>query len=426
VKGPLWVVGLAVAVLAGIGRLAAAEEAAEREILATEREAMEGWRRGDPDPLLRTLDPQITYIHVVTNGRLEGVAAVKALLDTYRGRPLFDSYEIVEPRVQGSGDTYVLTYRCVTRNGTVTRRWNATQIYRRTQGAWRVLHTHWSALPPAPAASSAEACGSARPALDAIKSAEGLVISPDGTLYFSQPFASEQPTSLGRYRPPYDKGPDARWLDLGGNALGITLDPKRQVLYAGSRTLGKLLRVTLAEPPVVTALADVEPDINGVTLGEDAAVYYSDQKGGHLYRVAPDGTKSRVTAEPPLTQPNGVAFGADGRLYVVSWTTNEVTALTLRDGSEASRAVFATLPEARADGIAFDAAGNAHVTARGVLYRLSADGRTVDSLGPSNGANVEFGAGALSCGDIYVAGNGKGVLRHESQARGKDVPWHRP
>jgi len=418
------ITGVALAVFAGLGAFAAGEDAAEREILALERGAMEGWRRGDPEPLLRTLDPEVSYVHVMTRGRLEGLAAVRPLVETYRGRTLFDSYEIVAPRVQGSGDARVLTYEFVTHNGSAVGHWNATQVYRRTPDGWRVLHAHWSPLTPAPAA-SAPPCGSARPALDAIKSAEGLVIAPDGTLYFSQPFASEQPSFLGRYRPPYDKGPDVRWLDVGGNALGITLDPKRQVLYAGSRTLGKLLRITLADPPVVTALADVEPEINGVTLGDDGAVYYSDQKGGHIYRVAPEGTKSRVTTEPPLTQPNGLAFGLDGRLYVVSWTTNEVTALTVRGGAETSRAVFATLPETRADGIAFDTAGNAYVTARGVLYRLSADGRTVDSLGPSNGANVEFGAGALSCGDLYVAGNGKGIVRYESSARGQNVPWHR-
>jgi sugar lactone lactonase YvrE len=162
-----------------------------------------------------------------------------------------------------------------------------------------------------------------------------------------------------------------------------------------------------------------------VTLGEDGAVYYSDQKGGHIYRIGPDGAKSRVTVDPPLTQPNGLAFGPDGRLYVVSWTTNEIAALTLRGGAETARATFVTLPETRADGIAFDATGNVYVTAHAILYRISADGKTVDSLGASNGANIEFGVGALSCRDIYVAGNGKGIVRHEGTVRGMDVPWHR-
>ena len=273
------------------------------------------------------------------------------------------------------------------------------------------------------AASAPTICGAAQPALEAIKSAEGLVIAPDGTIYYSQPFASEQPTFLGRYRPPYDQPPEIRWLDLNGNALGLAYDPKRNALYAGSRTLRKVLRVTPSDPPVVTELAEAESGINGVTLGPDGAVYYSDQTGGRIYRVAPEGAKSAVTIDP-LVQPNGVAFGPDGRLYVVSWTTPEVVRLTVKDNVEATREVFATLPQARADGIAFDARGLAYVTANKTLYRIGVDGKTVEPLGASNGANIEFGAGALSCTDMYIAGNGQGIARYVHDTRGMDVPWH--
>jgi hypothetical protein len=277
---------------------------------------------------------------------------------------------------------------------------------------------------PKPPTAPASACGTARPELDAIKSAEGLVIAPDGTIYFSQPFAGPNPTFLGRYAPPYDAGPEVRWLDMGGNALGITLDPRRKVLYAGSRTLKKLLAISLEGTPVVHPLADVEDGINGVTLGADAAVYYSDQTGGHIYRITPKGVKTKVTTSP-LSEPNGLAFGPDGGLYVVSWKTPEVTRLELKGGVERARAVFVTLPESRADGIAFDAKGRMYVTARATLHQVSADGKAVTVLGPSLGANIEFGAGALVCGDMYIAGNGKGILRWETDTPGWSVPWHR-
>jgi len=91
------------------------------------------------------------------------------------------------------------------------------------------------------APASAATCGDLRPNLDAIATAEGLVIAPDGTIYFSQPFVGSNQQFLARYRPPYDRAPETRWLDLGGNALGIMLDPQRNVIYAGSRTLKKLL-----------------------------------------------------------------------------------------------------------------------------------------------------------------------------------------
>ena len=144
---------LACAVAAALGGgLAAADgnEATAREILALERTTLDGWQVGNPDPLLAISDPEITYIHVVTDKRLEGLAAVKALFEPYRGRPLFDSYEMAEPKVQASGDTAVLTYVLVRHLGATTTRWNATQVYQRKKEGWRIIHSHWSATRPAP------------------------------------------------------------------------------------------------------------------------------------------------------------------------------------------------------------------------------------------------------------------------------------
>ena len=31
---------------------------------------------------------------------------------------------------------------------TVLARWNATEVYRRQNGAWRIIHTHWSFIQP--------------------------------------------------------------------------------------------------------------------------------------------------------------------------------------------------------------------------------------------------------------------------------------
>ncbi len=114
------------------------------EILALERRAMDGWLKGDARPQLAITDPQITYFHAVVDGRLKGLPAVKALYDRYRDTPLFDSYEILNPEVQVSGELAVLTYRLAQHVGTVTNFWNATQVYQRKQEGWRVIHTHWS------------------------------------------------------------------------------------------------------------------------------------------------------------------------------------------------------------------------------------------------------------------------------------------
>jgi hypothetical protein len=132
---------LAFAAVAGIAPAAGPEE----EVLALERQAMEGWLKGDSGPQLAVTDPGITLIHTVLEKRLEGIAALRDLYAQYGGMPLFDGYEMLEPKVQLAGDVAVLTYRLVQHRGGVTRYWNGTQVYWKKAEGWRVIHSHWSA-----------------------------------------------------------------------------------------------------------------------------------------------------------------------------------------------------------------------------------------------------------------------------------------
>jgi hypothetical protein len=134
------------AVCCGIPALAETEADATRQILALEHQAMDGWLTGNPDPALAISDPEITYFHAVTEKRLEGLPALKALYEKFRGTPLFDSYDILDPRVQFAGDAAVLTYHFVRHNGAAVSHWNATQVYRRTKEGWRVIHSHFSVM----------------------------------------------------------------------------------------------------------------------------------------------------------------------------------------------------------------------------------------------------------------------------------------
>ncbi|MGB7761010.1 MAG: nuclear transport factor 2 family protein [Bryobacteraceae bacterium] len=139
----------AAAALCGLLAAADSNEAAAREILALERSALDGWQVGNPGPLLAISDPEITYFHVMTDKRLDGLPAVKALFEGYRGRPLFDSYEMADPKVQAGGDSAVLTYILVRHIGTASTRWNASQVYQRKKEGWRIVHSHWSVTRPA-------------------------------------------------------------------------------------------------------------------------------------------------------------------------------------------------------------------------------------------------------------------------------------
>jgi hypothetical protein len=134
---------LAAAVFCASGVTRASDTASE--ILALERQALDGWQKGDPGPLLATAAQDSTYLPAAVGKRIVGLPALKAMLDPYRGRPLFDSYEMVDPKVMATGDTAVLTYILVRHLGGATTRWNGTQVYQRTKEGWRVVHTHWSA-----------------------------------------------------------------------------------------------------------------------------------------------------------------------------------------------------------------------------------------------------------------------------------------
>jgi Calcium/calmodulin dependent protein kinase II association domain len=117
-----------------------------QQVLNLEHQAMDGWLDGNPDPFLAMADPQITYFHVMTNARLDGLAAVRALCETYRGKPLFDRYEIVDPKVQAGKDIAVLSYILVTHDGADSSRWNATEVYQQKEANWRVIHSHFSKI----------------------------------------------------------------------------------------------------------------------------------------------------------------------------------------------------------------------------------------------------------------------------------------
>jgi hypothetical protein len=136
---------------AGAPRLAAhefpsgaASAPVDQTILAMERRGMDGWLKGSPDEFLKISDAEITYFHSALGARLVGLEAVKALYEAYRGKPLFDRYEMVDPQVVVSGKLALLTYLLTTQNGSLTRRWHTTEVYREGPAGWRIIHSHFS------------------------------------------------------------------------------------------------------------------------------------------------------------------------------------------------------------------------------------------------------------------------------------------
>lgn len=113
-------------------------------ILALERAALDRWGQVDPGGYLEICAPDVVYFDNTLERRLDGLEALTALFERLRGRIHLDRYELLHPRVQLCGDAAVLTYNFVGHAQGKSRGWNCTQVYRRTDGGWRIIQTHMS------------------------------------------------------------------------------------------------------------------------------------------------------------------------------------------------------------------------------------------------------------------------------------------
>jgi len=113
-------------------------------ILALERAALDRWGKGDPGGYLKINAPDVTYFDPFVAARIDGIAALEAWYEPIRGKIRIDRDEIVAPRVQEIGDAAILTFQFVSHGSEGARRWNCTEVYRRTAGEWKIVHSHWS------------------------------------------------------------------------------------------------------------------------------------------------------------------------------------------------------------------------------------------------------------------------------------------
>lgn len=249
---------------------------------------------------------------------------------------------------------------------------------------------------------------------------EHLVVTPDGTIYYS-----DGGSSIGRIRPgqPEETG----WV-RASSIVGLTYDPRRRTIYAGLRGRLRMLVVRLTATGLTEAelerpLGSGAGGIYGMTLGEDGAIYYLDEWNGSIYRTDPDTWTSTQVATLLPNRPHALAFGPDGWLYVTQLNGPDVWRVKLEGNREVAREKFATVGFPHGKGIAFDEHGHLYVTTEGRLSQFDRSG-TLVATQPSSAGGLDFGAGYLACTNLYV-GAPEGLRVHPLDVRGMNVPWHR-
>ena len=120
------------------------------QIINMERAALDRWGKGDPGGYIEILAPELTYFDPFTKERIDGLSAFKQYLAPVTGKIHIDRYDMINPQVQHYGDVAILTFNLLDvvreqdSEKTATHRWNTTEIYRRVDGSWKIVHSHWS------------------------------------------------------------------------------------------------------------------------------------------------------------------------------------------------------------------------------------------------------------------------------------------
>ncbi|MEM7245285.1 MAG: SMP-30/gluconolactonase/LRE family protein [Acidobacteriota bacterium] len=256
---------------------------------------------------------------------------------------------------------------------------------------------------PSPCPPPMVSCGDEVVPVADITGTEGLAIGADGTVYYSQR------GFVGR-RPPGGTAED-RWVRLAsaGTVWGMAVRESDRTLFVAAPD-DNVYSIDLdAMTPTATVLYPSPGGSNGLIVGPDEAIYYSDFGGGRVYRVDDAGSRTEVTTSG-VPGANGLLFDDDGTLIVLSYFTGNIWRLTLDATMTETDRVMLSGDGGNPDGIGKDEMGRYYVTdnGAGILLRFDDTWGMPEQLlfGVPAAANVAFGKGPLDCNDLYVASAG--------------------
>jgi ketosteroid isomerase-like protein len=126
-------------------------------IIAMEKAALDRWGKGDPQGYLQIMDKDLTYFDPFQEKRLDGLEAMKEFIKPFTGRIKVDRFDMLNPKIQRDGNMALLTFNLLSyvkqQDGTekIVARWNSSEVYRKIDGQWKIIHSHWSYIKPADA-----------------------------------------------------------------------------------------------------------------------------------------------------------------------------------------------------------------------------------------------------------------------------------
>jgi len=139
------VVALGLALLAAApGRAQVPADSVAATIVALERAAMDRSEAADGgEAFLQLSADDVVYMDPTLEKPIHGLAGLKTY---YRSLPRMAPAPhgpMVNVQVQAVGEVAVLTYNYVGQ-----RNWNVTEVYRRGDHGWRIIHSHFSYVKP--------------------------------------------------------------------------------------------------------------------------------------------------------------------------------------------------------------------------------------------------------------------------------------
>lgn len=272
---------------------------------------------------------------------------------------------------------------------------------------------------------------------DGLDHPEGIAVHPDGSVWTG-----------GEAGQIYRIAPDGQACEEvaraeGGFMLGLAFSPDASWLVACDNRARCLWRLDLATRALTRFAAGPEEAPlripNFPVFHPDGSLFVSDsgafgEVSGRVLRFDAAG-RGRVWHAGPFAFANGLALSPDGAaLYVAcSWLPGVERVAIAADGTAGARSVFVRLPRTVPDGLAFDAEGNLFVAcyAPSRIYRVAPCGTPhvfVDDWEAhalASPTNLAFGGPGFD--ELFVANLARWhVARLPAPRRGAPLACHRP